>query len=198
MKINPPLAVLSLVGIALAVLAVTNKPSSEQTRLSQERCHIAEVYLEHVLADEYLGNLDIPFYPSVERTSLNIPLGPPLGEDFGPIIKADPLYPLYLQAFELDDVNPFEECDNLRDFITDPSRSSKFTQVRPSTDAYDEEYAAVFLTISMPSTDIARGEAILFSGVTFAPLAGGGTEVYLRKDKEGGWHVKYEKPTWVS
>ena len=163
-----------------------------------DNCGPIIAFLEAKLEDPYLKEDGRKFFLTTEATSASLPDLKRLSGVQRAALEADPLWPLYRDLAKVDGVDPQTRCPSLEKFLKSPKAKGRFTSNRPQLRKKEEDWDAIFISLSMPAVSADREEAIMMTGITFAPLAGGGDEVYLRKDRRGRWVVKYQQPTWIS
>ena len=195
MNINPPIAVTALIAATLGGLALHR--GTEPERASDDRCAVVIAFLKSTLDDEYVAADGRKLFLTIERARFALPLDDSAPTELREEVRRDPLYPLYLELADLDGVDPRTRCRSLNAFLKSDGVRQRFTTLQPKRTSKDE-WDAIYLSVSMPAVSEDGQEAIMLSGMTFAPLAGGGSEIYLRKDKRGEWRIKYERSTWIS
>ena len=197
MRLNPPITVLALVISALAILAARHHRDGMSSEASKT-CEPVIAFLEATLADNYLLEDGRKLFLTTEPTSTSLPDLTELSREQRISLEADPLWPLYRQLARVDGIDPQTNCPSLKTFLSTPKAQARFTSNPPKLKGKGEDWDAIFISVSMPAVSANGREAIMMTGLTFAPLAGGGNEVYLRKDRRGRWVVKYKQPTWIS
>jgi len=154
-------------------------------------------FIRTTLEDEFLQEEGRRLYLTTEQARFVMPTDDTVPADTMERFRSDPFFPLYVQLVENDEVDPQEECASLREFLEAEGVRERFTQTKPKL-KNEDEWDTIWLSVSMPAVSQDGREAIMLSGLTFGPLAGGGSEVYLRRSRQGEWVIKYEKSTWIS
>lgn len=164
----------------------------------RDDCGPVLAFLENTLADQYLKEDGRKFFLTTEGTSISLPDLKNLSRDQRKAFETDPLWPLYRKLEKVDGVDPQKRCPSLEKYLSNPRVRDRFTQNRPRLRKKEDDWDGIFVSVSMPAISADGREAIMMTGITFAPLAGGGNEVYLRRNRHGRWVVKYQQPTWIS
>ena len=202
MRLSPPVSVVSLVALSLVAVSLSRKA---ETQSDDIRCIVAAAYLDHLFTESYL---------SKNQDQVIISSDPERLEGFGnpediarlksgnldPAVRKNPLIALYQQAARQNDESPTKLCPEVRAIMkrNDISKRVAGDESLPNPVDKDGQFKFTIIKLSLPAVDPIRGEAIMFASQTSATLAGGGFEVYLRRDASGVWFVLYEKMRWVS
>ncbi len=168
--------------------------------LLEARCEVAEAFLVDMLADDYIKEDRRLIFITPEPEKISLGSAEAFTETLHEkkLLNEDPFSPLYRQMIEDIDRSPMDDCNSLTSFITNGPNASRFTTKKPPPTNFDDDHPVIYVSISLPVISEDNEEALMLSGISFAPLGGGGSEVYLRKNKNGKWLVKYKHLTWVS
>jgi hypothetical protein len=197
MRLNPPLTITALIVAAFVTIAVQRDQSGLASKTDNE-CGPVIAYLEAILSDRYLLEDRRKLFLTTESTSLSLPDLKDLSPAQLAAFDADPFSSLYRKLAKVDQIDPRTKCATLVEFLNLPRVRTRFTRTQPQLRKPDDDWDAIWVSVSMPAISSDGKEAIMMSGLTFAPLAGGAEEVYLRRDRDGRWVVKYKQNTWIS
>ena len=202
MRLSPPICVVSIVALALAAISVGQ---SRHTEGKDIRCVVAAAYLDSLFTESYLSRTQDQVVITSDPERLEgfgnpIDIARLMGGTLEHPVRNHPLIAMYQQAARQGDVSPIKSCPEVRAILNrnDISKRVAGDETLPNPIDKDGQFKYRIVKLSLPAVDPNRGEAIMFASQTSATLAGGGFEVYLRRDATGAWHVLYEKMVWVS
>jgi hypothetical protein len=201
-RLSPPICVVSLVAVALTAISIGQDHKVDGPDI---RCVVAAAYLDNLFNETYLSRTQdqVVIFTDPERLE---GFGNPediarlKNGEIDPPIRDHPLIALYRQAARQNGVSAIKFCPEVRAILrrSDISKRVAGDETLPNPIDKDGEFKFTIVKLSVPAVDPVRGEAIMFASQTSATLAGGGFEVYLRRDATGKWFVLYEKMRWVS
>ena len=204
MKLSPPVLVLTLIAMWFAAIGMLSEKKPEGN--GNDACAVlkaAILYDLERLSFAIDEGKKVAFQKDPVSTKLDLAsFDDPTGDKLRADLERHPLSQLYVQLYKSDSIRPIDACPQLHNLLgghesifLDGSEGTKRV-VNPGNP--DEEYKDILYSLSMPAISPDGQEALILKSTVFAPLSGGGAEVYLRKDRSGKWIVLYEAGTWIS
>ena len=198
MRLSPPISVLAILAVGISMLAITRFDQERNRRFAA--CGAASTYLRHVLSQK-------PFRPYFFETSSTYRRNEFTvdqflrSEDGREFLKPEFALDIEL-AREKERVGAqtaITKCPEIKDILVKEGVPYGVTDnTRLPTVKADGWYAREFISISMPALNRNKDVAALEYSSVSGPLAGGGTDVRLERQKNGTWAIKEERPTWIS
>ena len=198
MRIHPPTAVLGIVAAGLFATSAIDQSSDAVG--SDERCQVLRAYIDIIIRDgaSFDGSKPVMVSHDTSILSNNSTVEEFLLDPRTPYsLKTSPLVPLYIEHERLATLAPVDVCPDLLNGLDGFEWLEEDHSLADQTG--DDGYFPVeFFSLSIPAISQDGRQAILTSGMTYAPLAGGGWSVIMQKDGNGVWRVLDQDPTWIS